>query len=73
LDLHQPALALEAYESALKEAPNRFNSLYGAARAAQLGGDEDLYSQVVLCEARRGRRPWHKTSRVAGGERVSLQ
>jgi len=42
LDLQQPASALEAYESALKEAPNRFNSLYGAARAAQLGGNEDL-------------------------------
>ena len=41
-DLHQPALALEAYESALKEAPNRFNSLYGAALSAQLEGKEDL-------------------------------
>ncbi len=42
LNMHESVPAREAYDAALKEAPNRFNSLYGAARAAQLGGDEDL-------------------------------
>lgn len=34
LQMQQPAAALKAYEAALKNAPNRFNSLYGAAVAA---------------------------------------
>ncbi|HLJ85284.1 MAG TPA: tetratricopeptide repeat protein [Candidatus Angelobacter sp.] len=38
LELHRPEPALTAYEASLKEAPNRFNSLYGAARAAELAG-----------------------------------
>jgi tetratricopeptide (TPR) repeat protein len=39
LELHRPAEALEAYQSVLKVSPNRFDSLYGAARAAQVSGD----------------------------------
>lgn len=39
LESHQPARALVEYESALKLAPNRFNTLYGAAAAAQQAGD----------------------------------
>jgi predicted Zn-dependent protease len=39
LELHRPAEALAAYESSLKDAPNRFNSVYGAARSAQLAGN----------------------------------
>ena len=39
LMLDQPANALEAYERSLADAPNRFNGLTGAARAAQLAGD----------------------------------
>jgi len=39
LELKQPSQALASYEMALKEAPNRFDSLYGAARAAQLAGN----------------------------------
>lgn len=42
LKLHQSTPAREAYEAALKEAPNRFNSLYGAALSAQLEGKKDL-------------------------------
>jgi tetratricopeptide (TPR) repeat protein len=34
LEIGQPARALEAYEASLRETPNRFNSLYGAAQAA---------------------------------------
>lgn len=39
LELHRPAEAFTAYESSLTDAPNRFNSLYGAARSAQLAGN----------------------------------
>jgi hypothetical protein len=38
LEAKQPAPALEAFEISLKLAPERFNSLVGAARAAQLTG-----------------------------------
>ena len=39
LQLARPAEALAAYESMLARAPNRFNSLHGAGRAAELAGD----------------------------------
>jgi len=35
LEMGQPAEALAAYEASLRETPNRFNSLYGAALAAE--------------------------------------
>jgi tetratricopeptide (TPR) repeat protein len=39
LEVGQPAQALKEYETVLQDSPNRFNSLYGAARAAELLGD----------------------------------
>lgn len=39
LEMKQPADALAAYKIALAELPNRFDSLYGAAQAAQLAGN----------------------------------
>ncbi|MBF9236551.1 hypothetical protein I2I05_04000 [Hymenobacter sp. BT683] len=39
LQLKKPQQALEAYEANLKRHPNRFNGLYGAARAAELAAD----------------------------------
>ena len=45
LELKKPAEALDAYEATLKEAPNRFNSLYGAGHAAELAGKEDKARQ----------------------------
>ncbi len=39
LELNQPGQALVEYEAALQESPNRFDGLYGAARAAELSGD----------------------------------
>jgi hypothetical protein len=39
LELHRPSEALVTYQSVLGESPNRFNSLYGAARAARLAGN----------------------------------
>jgi tetratricopeptide (TPR) repeat protein len=41
LELGYPAEARLAYESALERGPNRFNSLFGAGRAAELTGDSD--------------------------------
>ena len=40
LELKQPAEALVAFETSLVSAPNRFNGLYGAARAAREVGDQ---------------------------------
>jgi tetratricopeptide (TPR) repeat protein len=39
LELHRPSEALAVYQGVLKVAPNRFDSLYGAARAAGLAGN----------------------------------
>jgi tetratricopeptide (TPR) repeat protein len=39
LELERPTEAVSKYEEALGRSPNRFNSLYGAGRAAELGGD----------------------------------
>ena len=39
-ELKQPAAALQEFETSLGTAPNRFNGLYGAARAAKLAGDK---------------------------------
>jgi hypothetical protein len=39
LEVKQPAPALIEYQTVLKNLPNRFNALYGAARATELSGD----------------------------------
>ncbi len=39
LELKQPAEALREYEASMKNSPNRFNGLYGAARAAEMAGE----------------------------------
>jgi tetratricopeptide (TPR) repeat protein len=53
LELHQPAVALDAYERALKEAPARFNALTGAARASRAMGDSRkarfYYATLMRC------------------------
>jgi hypothetical protein len=54
LELHDPAHALQEFEASMQKEPNRFNGLYGAARAAELAGEKDkaksYYDQVVaLC------------------------
>ena len=41
LELNKPAEALVQYEIALKRSPLRFNSLYGAAHAAELSGNQE--------------------------------
>jgi tetratricopeptide (TPR) repeat protein len=51
MDMNQPQKALTEYEAELKLSPNRFNSLYGAAHAAELSGQpqkaDDYYNQLV--------------------------
>jgi hypothetical protein len=39
LELKRPSEAFAEYKAALKNSPNRFDSLYGAGHAAQLAGD----------------------------------
>jgi tetratricopeptide (TPR) repeat protein len=62
LELKQPARALKEYEAALQTAPNRFNSLYGAAHAAELGGNRQkaraYYTKLTtICGHANGQRP----------------
>ncbi len=51
LELERPSEALVEYEKSLAAFPNRFNSHYGAARAAELAGKADIsqehYRQLV--------------------------
>jgi tetratricopeptide (TPR) repeat protein len=51
LQLKRPKEALVAYEASLQVSPNRLNSLYGAARSAELAGDRQqasaFYAKVV--------------------------
>lgn len=51
LEQQRPAEALAAYENALQQSPQRFDSLYGAARAAELAGKKQeargYYRQVL--------------------------
>lgn len=56
LELKHPSDALAEYKVALKNSPNRFDSLLGAARAAQASGDataaQGFYAQLAaVCPA----------------------
>ena len=62
LELNRPAEAQQAYEAALAKVPNRFNALYGAARAAELAGQREqarkYYGQFAeLCRDADSDRP----------------
>jgi tetratricopeptide (TPR) repeat protein len=55
LELNQPFRALKEYERSLLSSPNRFNSIYGAARAAELDGNRlkarQIYQRLVrICK-----------------------
>ncbi len=54
MELNQPARALPEFELVLRSSPNRFNAIYGAARAAEICRDpkkaKERYSQLLeLC------------------------
>jgi tetratricopeptide (TPR) repeat protein len=68
-ELKQPAQALKEYEASLQREPNRFNTFYGAARAAELSGDltraGTYYAKVVeLGSQADGERPALVTARA---------
>jgi tetratricopeptide (TPR) repeat protein len=70
LETNKPEDALAEYQTALKSDPGRFNSLYGAARAAELAGKHDksseYYSQLVKnCEGSKSERAELKHAREA--------
>jgi hypothetical protein len=69
LELNQPRQAMVAFEAALQTAPNRFNALSGAARAAKLSGENDkakAYSAklVAICDHADGDRPELRDARL---------
>ncbi len=61
LETNRPQQALAEYEAALKLTPNRFNGIYGAARAAEQTGNAQLaatyYSQLVKVSDPHSERP----------------
>jgi hypothetical protein len=62
LELKQPSAALVEFETSLGQAPNRFNGLYGAARAARLASDpkkaKTYYAKLMaLCRQADSVRP----------------
>ena len=60
LDLTRPSEALKEFEATLTKEPNRFRSLYGAAKAAKLAGDRQTaqtYFQRLLKIAERADKP----------------
>jgi tetratricopeptide (TPR) repeat protein len=62
LEAKQPSQAIAEFETVLRTAPNRFNALAGAARAATLSGDDEkakkYYTQLLgNCEKADGDRP----------------
>jgi tetratricopeptide (TPR) repeat protein len=74
LDMKQPREALVAFESTLRTAPNRFNSLSGAARAAKLSGDDQkaktYYAKLLsMCEHADGDRPELQEARTLLAEK----
>ena len=62
LELKQPGKAVVEFEAALRTAPNRFNALSDAARAAKLSGDgekaKSCYARLLaICDHADGDRP----------------
>src|SRR5271163_4146569 len=62
LESKQPAQAMTEFETTLRTAPNRFNALAGAARAAKLSGDQEkaktYYAELLaICQHADGDRP----------------
>lgn len=74
LELKQPAAAIVEFEATLRTAPNRYNSLAGAARAAELSGDREkaktYYARLLtLCDHGDGNRPELKAAQTVLAQR----
>lgn len=65
-DVHQYDAALVQYELVLKKSPNRFNSLYGAGKSAELMNDKNnatkYYKQLIAIADPHSTRPELKTA-----------
>jgi tetratricopeptide (TPR) repeat protein len=76
LELKQPLAALQEFETSLRSAPNRFNGLYGAARAATLATDQKraktYYAKLMeLCRQADSIRPEIEEAKaVLGGMKM---
>jgi tetratricopeptide (TPR) repeat protein len=68
LEAKRPKEALETYRAALKESPNRFDGLWGAARAAEAAGDasaaRQYYTKLVSICGEGADRPELKQARA---------
>jgi hypothetical protein len=69
LEVRRPQQALKEFEASLLVSPNRFNGLYGAAKAAELSGDRakaaTFYAKLTtLGEQSDGQRPELQAARV---------
>lgn len=68
MELHRPAEALAAYKTALKESPKRFDSLDGAALAAEAAGKSSearqFFAQLVAACGPGADRPELEDARV---------
>jgi hypothetical protein len=74
LELNDPVQALKSFEAAMQREPNRFNGIYGAARAAELSGDRDKARQyymslMMLCEQAESERPELQRAKAFVGQR----
>lgn len=73
LELKRPGEALEAYKAALRDSPRRFDSLYGAARAAELAGNaaeaREYYTTLVQSCAQDADRPELQMAKTYLGQR----
>lgn len=77
LELEQPAAALAAFETALVSAPDRFNALHGAARAARAAGDAQTarkyYARLLAIASPESRRPALREAReFLGKSKVAM-
>jgi hypothetical protein len=69
LELREPQQALKEFDASLLVSPNRFNGLYGAAKAAELSGDREkartFYAKLTaLGERSDGLRPELQAAKV---------
>ncbi len=74
LELNRPADALKEFETSLGNAPNRFNGVYGAAKAALALGDQrkaqTYFSQLVkICPQADSARPELEEAKVSLGRK----
>jgi tetratricopeptide (TPR) repeat protein len=71
LELKRPSEALTEYEAVLKDYPNRFDAVYGAARSAEALADAGqarrLYAQLVTISAPGADRPELQSARAFSG------